>query len=769
MIEEAQPERLRRACSATSLPVVLEDLLERQRDQGELWPYVIHDGSGARLPLSEVHVPQTLDAGFATGEASDVLRGVPVDEILSSPERGHLLVEAGPGGGKSTLMARLAGRLSQLLLQGGDRDGSLIPVWTTASYLATSHDGVDLALSRLVYGRGYDGERRFTKAVGGLMPEGATWLIMVDGLDEVSAVGERAHLTQRLTTLAEQIRADEARTRFVVASRPLHRLERAVFHRAGFSRWAVAPFDDRQVREFASRWFGVEEPGPGQAQEFVRQAELAGLQELMANPLLAAVAAAVFEAWPDRMLPANQYALYEQYRAYLVSAKSLQRDTYLNCPASSTLRDPAALDCVRFLRERFDDLLRHLALTTVTETSPDLLHSALSWLCEQLGPRARTSIPGWAELVAALLTTSGLVLSAEDGLRFLHVSFAEHLAAEAQSLCLPAHFDPTSREWTGILEQAVLGKETRAQTARAALLHYAHRHPLESARMLTWLQQGSEQHQQIAGFLLAEGSPADPAHVASFLERLPFLPPDCWRMAGHLTDPSAHKMLRSYAGSASYPNALRLQALAALAIRHPAEAEEIRTCFTTHLLDEHSLNGGQTSPDEQPLLPFDAAAEYCEPSALITVLEQLTAEDVRDGVELFSELVCEGGLESAERSAVIYRLCEAAPEEGHRTAERLQHIASSTQLAPWLRLDAAEALIEFGGRYLATATAALTSIAENEHCAIPSRLAAAECLAGLGSQHADYAHRLLTHLAQQETTPPFERMELQEALAQLQG
>ncbi|MGW2920180.1 NACHT domain-containing protein [Streptomyces angustmyceticus] len=767
LIEEAQPDRRRRSSSAIGLPVVLENFLERQRDQGELWPYVIHDGSGTRLPLSEVHVPQTLVASSATGAPSHVAPGILVEEILSLPGQGNLLVEAGPGGGKSTLMARLAGRLSQSLLQRGGGEASLIPVWTTASYLATSHEGVDLALSRLVYGRAYDGERQFTKAVKELMPEGSTWLIMVDGLDEVSAVGERAHLARRLTTLAGQTRTDEARARFVVASRPLHRLERAVFDRAGFTRWAVAPFDDGQVQQFAVRWFGAEEPGPGQAQEFVRQANLAGLQELMANPLLAAVAAAVFEAWPDRMLPANQYALYEQYRADLISAKSLQRDTYLSCLVPGTMRDPAALDCLRFLGERFDDLLRHLALTTVTETSPDLLHSALSWLTEKLGPRARTSIPGWSEKIAALLTTSGLILLSEDGLRFLHVSFAEHLAAEAESLCLPVHFDPTSQEWAVVLEQAALGKEARARTARTALLHFSHRHPLESARMLTWLQQGTERQQQIAGFLLAEGSPAAPAHFASFLENLPSLPPECWRMAGHLTDPSAHEMLRSYASSACHPKALRQQALAALAIRHPGEAEKVKACFTTQW-DEHGLIGMQKPSEEGWLLPPDAYGCW-EPSALIEVLEQLTSEDVRDGAMLFSELVCEGSLESAERSAVIYRLCEAAPEEAQRTAERLQDIAASTQVTPWLRIDAAEALIEFGETYLTNALVALTSIAEGQHYAIRSRLAAAECLADLGRPHAEYACRILTRLAQQETTQPCQRMELWEALAQLQG
>ncbi|WP_331739995.1 hypothetical protein OG613_45000 (plasmid) [Streptomyces sp. NBC_00015] len=769
LIENAQPERRRpRTYPSGSLPVALENLLERQREQGELWPYIIHDGSGARQPLSEVHVPQMLDATSVVGKASHVAQGVLVDEILSSPANRHLLVEAGPGGGKSTLMARLAGRMSDHLLQRGSAEGGLIPIWTTASHLATSPGGVDLALSRLVYGDAYDAERRFTRAMGELTPEGATWLIMVDGLDEVSSVGERAPLTQRLTTLAGQVRADEAQARFIVASRPLHRLERAVFHRAGFSRWVVAPFNAEQLRDFASRWFGAEQPGPSQAQEFLRQAELAGLHDTMANPLLAAVAAAVFEAWPDQILPANRYALYEQYRAYLVSAKSLQREAHLSCLAPGTLRDPAALDCVRFLRDHFEDLLRHLALATVTETSPDLLHVALSWLTEQLGPRARTSIPGWGEQVTALLTTSGLVVSVEDRLRFLHVSFAEHLAAEARSLYLPAQFDPASRDWTGVLDQAVLGKEAPAQKARAVLLHFAHRHPLESARMLNWLQKGTKRHQQTAGLLLAEGSPAAPAHVTSFLEQLPSLPTDCWVTAGHLADPSARETLRSYT-SGDHPTALRMHALAALAIRHPREAEEIRSQYGTHQLGEYDPAGVRTSSGAEPLLPPGHAFDGWESSALIVLLEQFAAEDIRAEAQLFSELVCGGSLENADRSAVIYRLCEAAPEAAHRTAECLQHTASNTELTSWIRLDAAEGLTEFGGSYLTAATAVITSMAEDVHCAVPVRLAAAECLAGLGGQQVEYACRLLTDLAQQDISHPIQRMELRETLAQLRS
>ncbi|MER5804914.1 NACHT domain-containing protein [Streptomyces mirabilis] len=766
LIEDAQPERRPRTHLSGSLPVELENLLERQQEQGELWPYIIHDGFGARQPLSEVHVPQLLDAPPVAGEAIDVAQGVLVDEILVSPANRHLLVEAGPGGGKSTLMARLAGTMSEHLLQQGRAEGSLIPIWTTASHLATAPDGVDLALSRLVYGDAYDADRRFTKAMGALTPEGATWLIMVDGFDEVSSVGERARLTQRLATLAERVRADEAQARFVVASRPLRRLERTVFHRAGFSRWVVAPFGAEQLGDFASRWFGAEKPGPSQAEEFLRQAELAGLHDTMTNPLLAAVAAAVFEAWPDRILPANRYALYEQYRAYLVSAKSLQREAHLGYLAPSTLRNPVALDCARFLRDHFDDLLRHLALATVTETSPDLLHVALSWLTEQLGPRARTSIPGWGEQVAALLTTSGLVVSVEDRLRFLHVSFAEHLAAEARSLCLPARFDPTSRDWTVVLDQAVLGKETPAQTARAALLHFAHRHPLESARMLSWLQQGTKQHQQTAGLLLAEGSPATPAHVASFLEQLPFLPTDCWSTAGHLADPSAHEVLRSYASS-DHPRALRMHALAALAVRHPHEAEEIRSLDGTLQLNEHDQTGVQKSPGAQPPLPLSHTDDGWETSALVALLEQLTAEDIRAEARLFSELVCDGSLENSDRRAVIYRLCEAAPEEAHRTAQCLQHTASNTELTPCSRLNAAQGLSEFGGRYLTVATATFTSMAEDVHCVLPIRLAAAECLADLGGQHVEYACRLLTDLAQQDIKHPIQRMELQEALAEL--
>ncbi|MEH0407395.1 NACHT domain-containing protein [[Kitasatospora] papulosa] len=770
LVEKEPPRHPRHVfSSAVGLPGAIEDLLERQRDLGELWPYVIQDGSGARQPLSQIYIPQMLIPSATTDEMASTDTRTHVEAALSSPNHGHLLVETGPGGGKSTLMTRLAGQLSQRLLErSGGFDGSLIPLWTTASHLAASHDGVDLALSRLIFGDAFDAERRFSKAVRGLMPPESTWLILVDGLDEISGVSERAQLTRRLSTLAGKTRQDEARTRFIVASRPMKRVERNAFHRSVFSRWTVAPFDDSQLREFSLRWFGGEDAGDRQAQEFLRQVELAGLQDLMANPLLAAVAAAVYEAWPERGLPANRYALYEQYRVYLMSAKSLQRETHLNQLASSTLRDPVVLDSVRFLRDRFDDLLRHLAQTTVKETAPDLLRIALAWLAEQLGPRARSSIPGWGEQVTALLTTSGLVVSGEERLRFLHVSFAEHLAAEAESLHLPARFDPEEVNWKRVLQLASYDRGANAQAARATLLHFAHGHPGESEQLLTWLQGGTNLHQRTAGFLLAEGSPATPVHVAAFLNQLPFLSSDCWQMAGHLADPSASEKLRAFAMSASHPQAMRDQALAALSLRHPSEAEEIRSRLAALELDERGWQASAPAAPSSALEPWTSGDFFVdlETSAMTIVLEQFSVEDLRAQALTLSDLVCDGSLDRFDRMVVIYRLCEAAPEVGQRTAERLQHIACDAQLDVWSRYFAAEALIDFGGSYLVTAATALTSIVEDRHSAMSDRLAAAECLADLPGHYVARAYQLIIQLTQEDIANPVQRLELQEALDQ---
>ena len=115
---------------------------------------------------------------------------------------------------------------------------------------------------------------------------------------------------------------------------------------------------------------------------------------------------------------------------------------------------------------------------------------------------------------------------------------------------------------------------------------------------------------------------------------------------------------------------------------------------------------------------------------------------------------------------VIYRLCEAAPDVGRQTAERLQHVACDAELDAWPRYFAAEALIDFGGSYLVAAATALTSIVEDRHSAMSDRLAAAECLADLPGHYVARAYQLIVQLLQEDTANPIQRMELQEVLSQ---
>lgn len=183
------------------IPTFLLPLLTEQVERGEAWPYVIHDGTGARRPLSAVHVQQQLDESQEADEPTPERRRGHIEDVLEDPASCHLLLESGPGSGKSTLLARLAGHLSAELLNATLAQNACVPVWATAEQLATGPGGVDRELSRLVFGGTEYSERRFVDAADGLLPEGYSWLLLVDGFDEIP-MGARNRLAHQLTAIA---------------------------------------------------------------------------------------------------------------------------------------------------------------------------------------------------------------------------------------------------------------------------------------------------------------------------------------------------------------------------------------------------------------------------------------------------------------------------------------------------------------------------------------------------------------------------------------
>ncbi|ATL32293.1 NACHT domain-containing protein [Streptomyces formicae] len=778
LIEAAQPVRHVAAPATAALPAHLMSLFEEQAERGEVWPYAIHSGTGARRSLSAVYIRQALTPRGRSGSREEAASTV--EEFLSSSDARHLFIEAGPGSGKSTMMARLAGHLSRRLLDGGAGAGTgtgqngQLPLWATAAQLASDADGVDQALTKMLF-RGAqppeDQNRRFTAMLEEIetgLPPGHTWLLLVDGLDEVPTQQERARLARHLATLATSQAGSSGRMRIVLTCRPLHRVERAYFTDAGFQHCRVAPFDRAQLEEFALRWFGEDEPGRAQAARYLHQVDEARLEEVTAVPLLAAVAAAVFEAWPEKGLPHNHHALLEQYRAYLTGAKAHQREGLFRQLVTNAGHDQEALRAVEFLRNHLEELLRHAAIEAVTQASPDLRASALDWLSGRVGARARTVIPGWGEQVASLMTTSGLIVDSEGSLAFLHASFAEHLAAEAAALSLPSRFDGASRQWQDFTHDAARLGGPKARPARAALLHYAHRHPRDALEILDWLQRGrSEEHHFLAGFLLAKGSPHTADHLDTYLAKLPDLSAPSWQLTQHMSDPRVTRALRSYAET-SPEEQVRQSALEALAVHDPAAARMIA--------DRRQPTAAYDGPervdrwDAEPSTVEDSWLVASAPviQALLDTLGDDTRHDLGEYDHLVCMLICSGpdALDSLiPRSMLVQALQRDLPSWAEHAEDHLLHIMNSTAHTPEARIDAAEFLLEFGGDHQPRIAAVLGFLASDPELSIDNRWAAAEALAELGAPHRAQARQFVHQMATDPTTPAYQRYELTAYLA----
>jgi hypothetical protein len=172
-------------------PAILA-LMERQCEEGEMFPYALHEG---RLPkLSTLYVRQVLESVSVeeptTGEVLDVrpaagaepsARPAPlapprsVEQVLRAEVERPLLVVAGPGGGKTTLTTLLAADLAQpwLHAQGmlattssQSQEMAPVPLWVAASDLADNKGGMEAALVAATGAMSADG------ALAGLLPQG---------------------------------------------------------------------------------------------------------------------------------------------------------------------------------------------------------------------------------------------------------------------------------------------------------------------------------------------------------------------------------------------------------------------------------------------------------------------------------------------------------------------------------------------------------------------------------------------------------------------
>ncbi|MFE0461271.1 NACHT domain-containing protein [Kitasatospora sp. NPDC058965] len=555
---------------------LLRNLLEAQAASVDRLPYDVLDV--VEPPLSAIYVRQQVraqslreaagsgedDRKAKTGTAGDRQgTGVPApdrDTVLPATDvldrHVHLLVTGEPGSGKSTLANHLTWLLARIWLRATGTAAAptaepLVPLRIAARTLVGEGSSWSAALCEAT--RRSLGHSLIAEPEPGLFTgrvQGSRWLVLVDGLDEVTDRQERAGI---IRAVAQHARADSA-YRFLITSRPLPESELAPLRAAGFGGYRMEPFSEAELRHFAEQWFTAQDAEGPAAGRFLQEVADGRLKELVRNPLLATIAAVGATLEPDRALPSNRVSLYRRFLEHLLRRTGSQPQLLLEA------------------------LGRHRI-----EQDGSLRAAARAWAREQgLTTDER-------ELHQTLLGTGLLVQQGED-LRFLHHSFAEFLAALSYAREIPADF-PDLATW---VRRA--GREAEQTLAVFTFRLWAERAECSADLIIDHLLDGVQsEHYTLAGQLIAEGAAVGAERRARLVERLEadarndpnVVESAIQAMAALTPDPAVVQVLRRLSTAPELSTVLRLLAVGALTRCVPvAEAEQL---LATALSDTYGL------------------------------------------------------------------------------------------------------------------------------------------------------------------------------------
>ncbi|WP_158102613.1 NACHT domain-containing protein [Lentzea kentuckyensis] len=658
----------------------------------------------------------------------------------------HLVITGGPGQGKSTLALRLAADLALSWSGQGTAPVTerVVPLRLPARELAARLD-VPFAEALAASARA-EYNVRLKCAIDPAHFEdrvsGCRWLLLVDGLDEVTSPADREDLVHALAGWA----ASGEVYRVVLTTRPIEGGALAPLQRIGAVRYELQPFDEDALRTFAFSWF---EDSADTATNFLRQIRKAYLDELVRVPLLATIAAIIFEQRREHPLPDNQYELYEAYLRYLRTGHPHR---------------PSPLDPHR------DALLEHLGLVRV-DADTSLLGAARTW--------AASRVSGdWQDDLVRFLTAVGPFTLRADDVQFLHHSFADHLAATARARLLPARFSAEDNDFAHLLHAA--RPREHGRHVRRVLLHYGRLHPPQADALLTTLNAGDSEQHLLAARLLAGHLPASPPVVSTFLATV-----RGWAMTTHY---NAYEILAGASRATHHPGLSDWLADLMDDDRAPWTSRvEAAASLATRLRDRHEqaalarLHTAVSDLDGQTghrLIAAEALSD-CGESERAAAEETLrailvdsfaTPREHRDAALVMASL---GGEARAVATSALLaalndpeappaRLVEAAHGLIEITVEHTDLCAES--LARVLRVGpvwygtgtlkaAAESLGSLGSRHVEMGIKALTSRITNVCLSRWERTATAGVLADIGPSHRALAVKHLLELSAEPALP----------------
>ncbi|MDX3262871.1 hypothetical protein PV336_27195 [Streptomyces sp. MI02-2A] len=537
-VKQAQAPRLSSWAELPLPSLAVRNLLEAQAKAVERLPY---DMLGVtEPPLSAVYVRQRIrvpdsvrDGSARKGMSSDGgpdvpasmaafrndgARGaetqLPVPKALGRHQ--HLLITGEPGAGKSTLSSHLAWSLSRIWLRQNSSldapvDEPVLPVRVAARTLLGETDSWSATLTRAVSrSLGHSLIVDPDPALFRGHVQGARWMVLVDGLDEVA---DQASRSEVIRMIALHARAD-GDYRFVITSRPLPESEIAPLRGAAVGEYAMEPFGTEELKDFAGKWFAAQYEDKASAraasERFLEEVEDGRLQELVHNPLLATIAAVNATVDPTTPLPTSRLSLYQRFFEHLLTRRDSGRAELRHRYAS----EPERLALHLWLHGEKRRLLGALGEHRL-EGEDSLLEAALAWVREH--GREHQDLDSWQMEVRDFLQGTGLLVQDQDDYRFLHHSFAEFFAARSYAERIGPDF-PELESWC--LRAFHEDKQTLAMFV---LCLWSEREECKADRIAEQLLTGTaggHDRPLLAGLLLAEGVRFDVQHRQQLVERL---------------------------------------------------------------------------------------------------------------------------------------------------------------------------------------------------------------------------------------------------------
>jgi hypothetical protein len=251
---------------------------------------------------------------------------------------------------------------------------------------------------------------------------------------------QQIHEVTNVGMLADRIAEYGATARFLVTSRPLGEAEFAHLRAsltggggdARLGEYNLRHFDWAGVTQFARNWF---QPAAGvhstvSPDEFLDTITASGLRPLVRIPLLATIAAVVYEERPDAALPMDRSGLYENFVTVLLTRRQLRHDVRAMVVDRLREHGEPAERFGEFLFGHRLDCLGHLARARLASDRRRPLDLADEWIRSQ-GQSPPLGVD--QDLVAELLLSTGLLVHQRGDLAFVHQSFAEYLAARTEN------------------------------------------------------------------------------------------------------------------------------------------------------------------------------------------------------------------------------------------------------------------------------------------------------------------------------------------------